>query len=307
MGDPIEIEALSRVFQHKLGHPTLVGSVKTNLGHSEAVSGISSVIKVTLALENGLIPPTIGIKNINPNLKLHERNVEVVTKLTQWPQVSVPRASINSFGYGGSNAHAILEAAGAHVRKIQKSALINTTCDRSTFLLPFSANSDFSLTHRVADLASIGVSPTSLVDLAYTLGSRCSKLATRGFLLAHHISLDDDLRPTKLQTIKAGEKSLCHSFAFVFTGQGAQAPEMGRQLAKEFPTYRRTIQDLDSCLTQLSDPPGWTIEGEPCVRQLFFVADRPHHRHHFREGRNKPDTPCVAFSGCLYCYADSIG
>lgn len=82
VGDPIEVEALSRVFQHKSGNRTLIGSVKTNLGHSEAVSGISSIIKVTLALEHCLIPPTIGVNNVNPALRLNERNAEIVVNPT---------------------------------------------------------------------------------------------------------------------------------------------------------------------------------------------------------------------------------
>lgn len=83
MGDPIEVEAISRVLHHKSGRTTLIGTVKSNLGHSETVSGICSVIKVTLALESGFIPPTIGIKEFNPGLKLREQNIDVVTEVTK--------------------------------------------------------------------------------------------------------------------------------------------------------------------------------------------------------------------------------
>lgn len=73
-GDAIELEALSCVLQHKSGRATMIGSVKTNLGHSEAMSCILSVIKVALALENRLVPSTIGIRHLNPELKLDERS-----------------------------------------------------------------------------------------------------------------------------------------------------------------------------------------------------------------------------------------
>ena len=270
VGDPIEIEALSRVFHHKLGYKTLVGSVKTNLGHSEAVSGITSVIKTTLALEKGLIPPTIGIQEINPNLKLDERNVEIVTSPTPWPETRVPRASINSFGYGGANAHAIIEAASSHVPKSRDTDLIRTKSSRTTLLLPFSAHSISSLKGGVEDLALLHLDITRLVDLAFTLAHRRSKLSTRGFILAHYTNLDNDLSASKLRVLDSGNHSSKLPIAFVFTGQGAQWPNMGRQLMTEFPTYACAIDELDVILAQLSERPSWTIHGKPICNQLSF-------------------------------------
>jgi hypothetical protein len=74
--------------------------LKTNVGHGGAISGIFSIIKATLALENELIPPTIGIRRTNPELQLEKRNIKVVTELTPWPKNALKRISINSFGYG---------------------------------------------------------------------------------------------------------------------------------------------------------------------------------------------------------------
>lgn len=111
MGDPIEVEAVSRVFKRADAPPLLIGSVKTNLGHSEAASGISSIIKVVLALEKKQIPPTIGVTKLNPKLKLEDWNIQIVTETTPWPLPEGPqkmeglrRAGVNSFGYGGANA-----------------------------------------------------------------------------------------------------------------------------------------------------------------------------------------------------------
>lgn len=114
------MEALSRVFHYRTGRKTVIGSIKPSLGHSEAVCGISRVIKVTLALEHGLIPPMFGIKRVNSEFKLDERNIEIVTGLRPWPETRVRRASINSFGYGGANTHVILEAADDHVSSLAK-------------------------------------------------------------------------------------------------------------------------------------------------------------------------------------------
>lgn len=83
--------------------------MKTNLGHSGAASGLSSIIKATIALEKGCIPATIGMKNINPKIKTEEWGVRIVTEATEWPTPNVPtphfrRAGVNSFAYGGANS-----------------------------------------------------------------------------------------------------------------------------------------------------------------------------------------------------------
>ena len=134
VGDPIEVEAVSRVFRSdktSSPEPLLVGSVrhsvplsslsllrlisfqvKTNLGHSEAASGISSIIKATLALEKGSVPASIGVKSVNPKIKLDEWGIKIATEQTDFPMslakthtgAPTRRIGINSFGYGGANS-----------------------------------------------------------------------------------------------------------------------------------------------------------------------------------------------------------
>ena len=106
VGDPIEVEGVSRVFKRtNPGQgPVLIGSVKTNLGHSEATSGLTSIIKATLSLEKARIPATIGVKNINPKIKVDEWGVKIVTKAVDWPNSGTRRIGVNSFGYGGANS-----------------------------------------------------------------------------------------------------------------------------------------------------------------------------------------------------------
>ena len=123
VGDPIELDAVHRVFRPNGTadgqSPLLVGSVKTNMGHSEAASGITSVIKATLAFENGSIPATIGVKKLNPKIKTDEWGLQIVTEQIDFPKSAAVthegyptrRLGINSFGYGGANAHAILDSA----------------------------------------------------------------------------------------------------------------------------------------------------------------------------------------------------
>ncbi|KAI0006809.1 hypothetical protein F4779DRAFT_595040 [Xylariaceae sp. FL0662B] len=268
VGDPIEVEAVSRVFKKPKGSPLMIGSVKTNLGHSEAASGISSIIKVTLALEKGVIPPTIGVKNINPKIKIDDWNVHIVTENTPWPENGLPhpsgrpfrRAGINSFGYGGANAHAILEAADMHVPAGYRQAS-DILSSRPTVLLPFSASNPKALTSRVSDLAQLDWSTANIVDLAYTLGAKRSHLSARGYILAGHRTLHSDLKSDNLNTTKQGVPYPKLPLAFVFTGQGAQWPQMGKELIEEFPSFRHSIERLDKVLQLLPHPPTWTLRG----------------------------------------------
>nr|Q86ZD9.1 RecName: Full=Squalestatin tetraketide synthase; Short=SQTKS; AltName: Full=Highly reducing polyketide synthase 1; Short=HR-PKS 1; AltName: Full=Squalestatin S1 biosynthesis cluster protein pks1 [Phoma sp. C2932]AAO62426.1 type I polyketide synthase [Phoma sp. C2932] len=112
-GDAVEIAAAADVFGEKRSpeRPLWIGSVKTNIGHSEATSGLASVIQAALALEKGLIPPNINFKEPNEKLGQVSAAVRVPSNLQKWPSVSgVRRASVNNFGYGGANAHVILES-----------------------------------------------------------------------------------------------------------------------------------------------------------------------------------------------------
>jgi len=106
-GDPIEAAAIGIEFGkgRPSTSPTLIGSVKTNIGHCEAASGLASLIKVVKSIENGCIAPSINYEQPNPNLKLKEWNLEVVRSIQPWPENSPKRASISNFGYGGCNSH----------------------------------------------------------------------------------------------------------------------------------------------------------------------------------------------------------
>ncbi|KAG8157511.1 hypothetical protein KVR01_012553 [Diaporthe batatas] len=113
-GDVIEANAIASVFKDRRQRniePLRVGSVKTNIGHTEATSGLASLIKVILAMENGLIPPSINFEKPNPKLSLDDWGLKVATSLEEWPAPAngVRRASVNNFGYGGSNSHIIIE------------------------------------------------------------------------------------------------------------------------------------------------------------------------------------------------------
>ncbi|KAK7215670.1 hypothetical protein V2G26_003673 [Clonostachys chloroleuca] len=116
-GDTIEARAIANVFQsHR--EPLLIGSIKTNIGHTEAASGLASIVKTALAMERGVIPPSINFESPNPKITLEEWNLKLVRSLENWPDTPIRRASINNFGYGGTNAHIILEDAASWVSSL---------------------------------------------------------------------------------------------------------------------------------------------------------------------------------------------
>ncbi|KAK3319476.1 putative polyketide synthase [Cercophora scortea] len=124
VGDLSEMESLGATIaaSHSPDNKLIVGSVKANIGHLEAAAGIASIIKAVLMLETGLIPPNINFNKPNPNIQWDKWNVRVPTQLTPWPTDGVRRISVNSFGYGGSNAHAVLDDA-EHYLAARKRAL----------------------------------------------------------------------------------------------------------------------------------------------------------------------------------------
>lgn len=240
--------------------------MKTNVGHSEAASGISSVIKTTLALEKSLIPATVGLRDISPKLKTAEWGIDIPTTLTPWPDRnlnldSVRRASINSFGYGGANAHVILENAHAHVKfdYDEASKGDHALGLQGSVLLPFSAATPHSLDARVHDLLDFDFHDVSILDLAYTLGSRRTHFAKRGYmLLARNTPIRTGLSAHKLRTISNTASNLASRYAFIFTGQGSQWPEMCKELF-DFPAFRNAISEMDVVLQSLPHPPAWTL------------------------------------------------
>lgn len=153
----------------------------------------------------------------------------------------------------------MLDAAHAYTLPTEGMSSKELSHARSTFLIPLSASNPSSLKTQAARLAASDLSEISVVDLAYTLGTRRSNLAERGFALVAQKTLREDLQPDHFQRALLGTYSKL-PIAFIFTGQGAQWAQMGKELIEQVPSFRRSIQELDEVLQALPEAPYWTIQ-----------------------------------------------
>ncbi|KJZ74779.1 hypothetical protein HIM_05896 [Hirsutella minnesotensis 3608] len=248
VGDPIEAKALYEVFgRHRSPRqPIYVGSAKTNVGHLEPASGVVSLIKACLMLEKGFIAPNAGFERGHPSIPFSEWNLKVPTTIRPWPR-DKKFLSINNFGFGGSNAHCVLQRWIAPIVK----SLQDPSSDLQLFAV--SANDEKAVAARLRQLGVYlekhpGVYDKFLMsNLAHTLGVRRSQLSWRAAVVA---STTTDLAE-KLNQLKAVRAGRNPKVAFVYTGQGAQWHAMGRELMSSHHVYASSILRSAAFLKQL--------------------------------------------------------
>ncbi|KAK4240609.1 reducing polyketide synthase DEP5 [Achaetomium macrosporum] len=295
VGDPLEVHAVALAMNKNRRpgeEPLLLGAVKTNIGHSEAASGLSALIKAILVAERGIIPPVRGLVEPNPAIQWDAWQVSAPTEAVPFPaHLPVRRVSINSFGYGGTNAHVIIEGADSLLGHLprQKYRFRDETNPkpavprraahrRRPFLLPFSAHDKPTLLRNIEAHAKVAAH-YHLLDLSYTLSTRRSVLSSKGFTVASHETLEEAFSNvssgsfTFADSKKRGPKP--PTVGFVFTGQGAQWARMGAELLEYSPRFLGAIRELDAWLEELHDGPDWSIEDvllEPAERSRVNEA-----------------------------------
>ncbi|OHW96459.1 polyketide synthase [Colletotrichum incanum] len=246
IGDLAEVGAIERIFGKE---GVIIGAVKPNVGHSEGAAALTSLIKVILMLEKGIIAPNTNFNTPNPNLPWADGRIRVASEPELFPLDRLRRVSVNSFGMGGANSHP----------RMDKSSAVTEECH--VLLLSASNPKSLELLHQAYKKYAVASSgPCDLSDLAYTLGCRRTKLKYRGFFIARDGT--DGQRTTiqpelQLSAASSDEKK---TLVFVFNGQGAQWPTMGKALILTNIVFRQCIRDMDSVLRGLKAP--WTIEGE---------------------------------------------
>ena len=273
-GDPEEVHAAASVFSpaRSIDEPLIIGSIKSNIGHSENAAGISGLLKAIMAVEKGTIPGNPTFVDPNPKIDFRKLKVKATQKAIPWPEWTRNRiACVNSFGYGGSNAHVVLQDAETFLESQESnyvSSLVNTNDlfaddDEVALIRPqllvFSANDEHSLKSTFTELQRHLKNPeisVDLADLAYTLSERRSRLFSRGFLVTKTTSLNES-------QLVLGKKALdTPRIGLVFTGQGAQWPMMGKGMIETFPWVKSVLARLDTALQQLPIPPSWSLLSE---------------------------------------------
>ncbi len=255
LGDPIEANALGSVFAsgHTAGQELLIGSVKTNIGHLEAGAGIAGLLKVVLALYYHEIPPSLNFIQPNPMIDFPGLRLKVVTQLTPWPQRDRhPHAGVSSFGFGGANAHVILEAA-----PVTAAPLDSLQAEKSATLMPpelhlftFSAKTPQALTEYAGRFAEfLQANPAlDLNNVCYTVNQRRSQFQHRLAVVAQdgpglaEILAALHTGKTAANVVRGLVRRSQPKVAFLFTGQGSQYVGMGSALYQTQPVFRAVIE-----------------------------------------------------------------
>lgn len=262
VGDPLETRALGEVIgqARRPDNPLLIGSAKTNVGHLETASGMAGLLKAVLSLKHRHIPPSLHIQELNPHIDFATHNLQVVTQLTPMPDDgSTLRIGVNSFGFGGTNAHVLIES------HLDLPTSIQTTASSNT-LPPFylSAATPAALQAQARQYAQwLPQQVGRYSDIAWMLCSRRQALPHGLFI--HDVEAVATIAEklgqyAQTEEIPSGmtQGQLLSSPSqpvLIFSGNGSQWQGMGRNLYQQSPLFQQAINEVATLLQQYSDYP----------------------------------------------------
>ncbi|WP_344318064.1 type I polyketide synthase, partial [Streptomyces javensis] len=264
LGDPIEAQALLATYgqERDAERPLWLGSVKSNLGHTQAASGVAGVIKMVLSMRHGLLPRTLHVDEPSPHVDWSAGAVSLLTEAREWPESGRPRrAAVSSFGISGTNAHAIIE---------QPPAAEPSEPAAEPEALPYvpvllSARTEDGVRAQARRLRSrIAAEPgASLTDLGFSLATTRAALEHRVALVAE----GHDEALGALDALARGEHpaqtlrgvATEGKVAFLFTGQGSQRLGMGRELYRTFPRFAEALDEVCDALDPHLERPLKTV------------------------------------------------
>ena len=269
VGDPIEVEATSRVYRRDTAQKQYcpLGAVKANIGHTKAAAGVLGVIKTCMALERGIIPPNIHFERPNPRLDLPATPFYIPTKSARWSDNGHPRrAGVSAFGFGGNNAHVVLEAPPPPLAR---------TSPHGPAIVVLSARTPAALDRQIDRLADhLNTHPeVHLEDVAHTLQVGRKPFDHRAAVVASRTAeASSSLSSHSVHRGQAGEE---RRVIFAFSGQGSQRAGMGHALYQDDPSYRA---DVDRCAELLVPHLNLDIrsllhdEGDNAAKQIVQTA-----------------------------------
>ena len=270
VGDPLEAAALAKVIARKRSRPLPIGSAKTNLGHLETASGMAGLLKVILSLKNRAIPPSLHFNEPNPNIDFEADQLSVVTSLTALEESAKPLLmGVNSFGFGGANAHAIIEEYKPGTRKKsgrrknmqKKGGMGSQTTSLPLFLSAHNNTALKAMAGQYRDLLQHdGINYDDVAWSAY----KNRQLLKQG--LAVHADRVEDI----IECLHAYSQGELHTgattasrlesidqkpvkMALVFSGNGSQWQGMGCELLETEPLFLETVKEVDQLLKKYDD------------------------------------------------------
>ncbi|MGI5413081.1 SDR family NAD(P)-dependent oxidoreductase [Streptomyces chartreusis] len=272
LGDPIEAQALLAAYGQDRERPLLLGSVKSNIGHTQGAAGVAGVIKTVMALRAGVLPRSLHAEQPTADVDWTAGSVRLLTANTPWPDTDAPRrAGVSSFGISGTNAHIVLEEA-PPAEEPERTAVQALTP------WPVSARTATGLDTQLHRITTAAADLTAL-DVGHSLATGRGHLEHRAVLLPHEGGVRELARGT------AGEGGL----AVLFTGQGSQRPGMGRELYDRFPAFAEALDELLGHL-------------DPVLRDVMWGGDET------ALNRTEHAQPALfAVEAALYRLAESLG
>lgn len=252
VGDPVEAEALGAVLgaRRRPGEPLPIGSVKTNVGHLESAAGMPALIKAVLALEHGVVPPSLNSEVLNPEIDFDALNLTVVHN--SMPLREDALVGVSGFGWGGTNAHVVLGRGPGFVRKDD---IENKPA--AAYVLPVSGHSAPALRARVSQVCDLLSEGAELGSLARSLGSHQQHLAHRLAVVCADRSeaqarFSAWLEGAQDDAVATGYGKEEPTTAFVFPGQGSQWHEMARDLLVHEPAFAESMTRCAAALQPLT-------------------------------------------------------
>jgi acyl transferase domain-containing protein len=280
LGDPIEVQAAGAIYgpARDADRPLLMGSVKTNIGHTESASGAAGLIKVVLSLQNGMLPQSLHFDNPSPHIPWGSLPVKVVDKSTPWERNGRPRrAGVSSFGFTGTNAHVLIEEAPAVQPVIiderpEDDAPAAPQSNGQASVLPLSARSADALVELAQRYGTwlTNHPDADIAEVSLTAGVGRSHFEHRAALVVDSVQTATDgladlaagqLRPGVVR----GECTDRPTTAWLFTGQGSQYPGMARELFDAEPVFAETLTRCAEAVNEILPRP---------LLEVLFATDR---------------------------------